>query len=73
MEIISSLKEYDTLILITSCLLYTSGLARGADTIISGGGYGPCRAGLYGEIHRRILNDLGYDPNICLLYTSRCV
>lgn len=47
---------------------YLEGLARGADTIISGGGYGPCRAGLYGEIHRRILNDLGYDPNIIFLW-----
>lgn len=41
---------------------YLEGLERGADTIVSGGGYGPCRAGLYGEIHKRILNDLGHDP-----------
>ncbi len=40
---------------------YLEGLDRGADTLISGGGYGPCRAGLYGELHRRILKDLGYD------------
>ena len=32
------------------------------------GGYGPCRAGLYGEIHRRILNDVGYDPNVIFLW-----
>jgi len=40
---------------------YLEGLERGADTLISGGGYGPCRAGLYGELHSRILKDLGYD------------
>lgn len=47
---------------------YLEGLDRGADTIVSGGGYGPCRAGLYGEIHRGILNDLGYDPEIIFLW-----
>ncbi len=40
---------------------YLEGLERGADLLMSGGGYGPCRAGLYGELHRRILKDLGYD------------
>jgi predicted nucleotide-binding protein (sugar kinase/HSP70/actin superfamily) len=47
---------------------YLEGLARGADTLVSGGGYGPCRAGLYGEIHRRILNDLGYDPQFIFFW-----
>jgi predicted nucleotide-binding protein (sugar kinase/HSP70/actin superfamily) len=40
---------------------YLECLKRGADTLASGGGYGPCRAGLYGELHGRILKDLGYD------------
>ncbi len=40
---------------------YIEGLERGADTLMSGGGYGPCRAGLYGQLHDRILKDLGYD------------
>lgn len=40
---------------------YLECLERGADTLSSGGGYGPCRAGLYGELHARILKDLGYD------------
>jgi predicted nucleotide-binding protein (sugar kinase/HSP70/actin superfamily) len=40
---------------------YLECLKRGADTLASGGGYGPCRAGLYGELHGRILEDLGYD------------
>lgn len=47
---------------------YLEGLARGADTIISGGGYGPCRAGFYGEIHRHILKDLGYNPQVIFLW-----
>jgi len=40
---------------------YLESLKRGADTLASGGGYGPCRAGLYGELHGRILRDLGYE------------
>ena len=40
---------------------YLECLKRGADTLASGGGYGPCRAGLYGELHERILKDLGYE------------
>ncbi len=40
---------------------YLECLERGADTLASGGGYGPCRAGLYGELHKRILKDLGYE------------
>ncbi len=47
---------------------YLEGLARGADTIVSGGGYGPCRAGFYGELHLRILNDLGYDPELIFFW-----
>jgi predicted nucleotide-binding protein (sugar kinase/HSP70/actin superfamily) len=40
---------------------YLECLERGADNLASGGGYGPCRAGLYGELHGRILKDLGYN------------
>ncbi len=47
---------------------YLECLERGADTLVSGGGYGPCRAGLYGEMHRRILNDLGHDPRIMFFW-----
>lgn len=32
----------------------------GADTVIMGGGVGPCRFGYYGEVQREILLDLGY-------------
>lgn len=47
---------------------YLECLTRGADTLASGGGYGPCRAGLYGELHKRILRDLGYDPDIIFFW-----
>ena len=47
---------------------YLECLERGADTLVSGGGYGPCRAGMYGEIHGRILRDLGYDPEIIFFF-----
>jgi predicted nucleotide-binding protein (sugar kinase/HSP70/actin superfamily) len=40
---------------------YLESLKRVADTLASGGGYGPCRASLYGELHGRILRDLGND------------
>lgn len=40
---------------------YLEGIALGADTIVSSGGVGPCRAGFYMEMHRRILWDLGYE------------
>lgn len=47
---------------------YLESLARGADCFVSGGGYGPCRAGLYGELHGRILRDLGYDPELIFFF-----
>lgn len=46
---------------------YLEAISLGADTIISTGGVGPCRAGYYGELHRRILADLGYDVNVIII------
>lgn len=40
---------------------YLEAIELGADTIITSGGCGPCRAGFYGEIHKRILKSMGYD------------
>ena len=40
---------------------YIEALEKGADTIIMGGGVGPCRFGYYGEVEKKILKDLGYD------------
>jgi len=40
---------------------YLEAIEMGADTIITSGGHGPCRAGYYGEIHKKILKNMGYD------------
>ncbi|WP_366921868.1 CoA protein activase [Metallumcola ferriviriculae] len=40
---------------------YIEALENGAEMIISSGGVGPCRAGIYGLLHEEILKDLGYD------------
>jgi predicted nucleotide-binding protein (sugar kinase/HSP70/actin superfamily) len=36
-------------------------LEQGADTLVTSGGVGPCRAGQYAPLQKRILQDLGYD------------
>jgi predicted nucleotide-binding protein (sugar kinase/HSP70/actin superfamily) len=43
---------------------YIEALEAGADTIVTSGGNGPCRAGFYNEVHRRTLQSLGYDVNL---------
>jgi predicted nucleotide-binding protein (sugar kinase/HSP70/actin superfamily) len=43
---------------------YIEALELGADTIVTSGGSGPCRAGYYNEVHRRTLQSLGYDVKI---------
>jgi predicted nucleotide-binding protein (sugar kinase/HSP70/actin superfamily) len=40
---------------------YIESLQLGADTILTSGGNGPCRAGFYNEVHRKTLLNLGYD------------
>lgn len=40
---------------------YLEVLNRGAEMIITSGGVGPCRAGLYGLLHEKILRSLGYN------------
>ena len=47
---------------------YIESLERGANVILSGGGKGPCRAGYYGELHRRILLDLGYEHEMIFFW-----
>lgn len=41
-------------------------LEKGADTILTSGGVGPCRAGLYGVVQEKILRNLGYDFEMIL-------
>jgi len=36
-------------------------LEQGADTLVTSGGVGPCRAGQYAPLQKRILQDMGYD------------
>ncbi len=44
---------------------YLEAIERGADTIISSGGVGPCRAGYYTQLQERILREqLGYDIRV---------
>lgn len=45
---------------------YIEACEKGAEVIISSGGSGPCRAGMYCEIHRRILKKLGYNTEIVI-------
>ncbi|AEE90576.1 conserved protein of unknown function [Tepidanaerobacter acetatoxydans Re1] len=40
---------------------YIQVLEVGADTLVSSGGVGPCRAGLYTTLQEKILKDLGYE------------
>ncbi len=40
---------------------YIEACEMGATTIVTSGGHGPCRAGFYSEVHRRILKEMGYD------------
>lgn len=45
---------------------YIEACEKGAEVIISSGGSGPCRAGMYCEIHRRILKKLGYNTEVII-------
>jgi len=40
---------------------YVQVLESGANTLVSSGGVGPCRAGLYTTLQEKILKDLGYE------------
>ncbi len=46
---------------------YIEVLENGAEMIISSGGHGPCRAGLYGMLHEKILKDAGYEFEMIIL------
>lgn len=40
---------------------YFEMMDKRVDTIVTSGGHGPCRAGYYGELHKKILSNMGYD------------
>ncbi len=46
---------------------YLETIEMGAEMAISSGGVGPCRAGYYGVMHQKILNELGYDFKVFIL------
>jgi len=46
---------------------FIEALELGADTIVMGGGWGPCRFGYYAQIERDILQELGYDFQMIVL------
>ncbi len=50
---------------------YVEALEKGADTLVTSGGVGPCRAGLYAPVHQAILKDLGYNFNMIVLEPPR--
>ena len=37
---------------------------RGAELIVTSGGSGPCRAGMYPDVHQKILKELGYSTDV---------
>ncbi len=46
---------------------YLEAIEQGANSVITSGGVGPCRAGWYGYLHQKILQDLGYDTKIIVM------
>jgi predicted nucleotide-binding protein (sugar kinase/HSP70/actin superfamily) len=46
---------------------FIEALEMGADIIVMGGGWGPCRFGYYAQIEREILQELGYDFQMIVL------
>jgi len=46
---------------------YLEAIDRGAELIVTTGGRGPCRAGLYGEVHKRNLKRLGKNIEFMVL------
>ncbi|MCW3489222.1 CoA protein activase [Dethiobacter alkaliphilus] len=46
---------------------YLEAVEAGADSLTTSGGFGPCRAGYYGELHKRILHDMGYPVKMLVL------
>jgi len=50
---------------------YLEAVEMGADTIITTGGVGPCRAGEYAVLHHRIMKDLGHDIKLVVFEPPR--
>ncbi|MCL2337401.1 MAG: acyl-CoA dehydratase activase-related protein [Firmicutes bacterium] len=50
---------------------YLEVLDMGAELLVTSGGVGPCRAGLYAELHKKTLRDLGYPVDIIVFEPPR--
>lgn len=46
---------------------FIEAMEKGADTIVMGGGWGPCRFGYFAQVEREILNDLGFNFTMVVL------
>ncbi|GAV25889.1 CoA protein activase [Carboxydothermus islandicus] len=46
---------------------YLETLPKGVDRIVTSGGVGPCRAGLYASLHEKILKKMGYNVEFIVL------
>jgi len=46
---------------------YLEAIEQGAETVITSGGAGPCRAGYYGVLHQKILQDMGLNTKIIIM------
>ncbi|WP_353892568.1 2-hydroxyacyl-CoA dehydratase [Proteinivorax hydrogeniformans] len=42
---------------------YIEAIEKGADTLVTSGGHGPCRAGFYEKVHKRLLEEEGFDAD----------
>ena len=45
---------------------YLEAIEQGAEMVITSGGAGPCRAGYYGVLHQKILQDIGHDTQLVI-------
>ncbi|TEB06824.1 hypothetical protein Psch_00357 [Pelotomaculum schinkii] len=50
---------------------YLECIEMGADTIVTTGGVGPCRAGEYAMLHHKILKDIGHDIKMIVFEPPR--
>lgn len=50
---------------------YLETIEKGANVLVTSGGVGPCRAGLYAEVHKKILHDLGYPVEMIVFEPPR--
>lgn len=50
---------------------YLEAIEKGANLIVTSGGVGPCRAGLYASMHKEILRSLGHDIDMVVFEPIR--